>query len=106
MTRPLVISDCDEVLLYMMAPFRDWLGEQQGIDFDMGAGDFTLAMTHRESGEIVARDDMWRLLNLFFDNEMHRQSPVSGMIDAMAALREHARRAGRHAVRVRAAPPR
>ena len=25
MTRPLIISDCDEVLLHMVAPFKDWL---------------------------------------------------------------------------------
>ena len=40
MTRPLIISDCDEVLLHMIGPFRDWLGEQHGIDFDMSGGDF------------------------------------------------------------------
>ena len=32
MTKPLVISDCDEVLLHMVAPYKDWLGEQHGID--------------------------------------------------------------------------
>lgn len=90
MSRPLVISDCDEVLLYMMVPFRDWLAEQHGIDFDLSCGEWFNAMTHRESGEIVAREDMWRLLNLFFDGEMHRQGPVPGMIAAMAALREQA----------------
>ena len=90
MTRPLVISDCDEVLLYMVAPFRDWLGEQHGVIFDMSGGDFISAMKHRDTGEMVERADMWRLLNLFFDGEMHRQGPVAGMIDAMAVLREHA----------------
>ena len=35
MNRPLVISDCDEVLLYMITPFREWLGEEQGVDFDI-----------------------------------------------------------------------
>lgn len=90
MSRPLVISDCDEVLLYMMAPFRDWLDEQHGIVFDLSCTEWFQAMKYRDTGEIVARDDMWRLLNLFFDGEMHRQSPVTGMIAAMTALREHA----------------
>ena len=90
MTRPLVISDCDEVLLYMVAPFRDWLDEQHGVVFDMSGGDFGRAMKHRDTGEVVEQADMWRLLNLFFDGEMHRQSPVAGMIEAMTALREHA----------------
>ena len=90
MSRPLVISNCDEVLLYMMSPFRAWVGEEHGIDFDLGCAEFLLAMKHRDSGELVSRSDMWRLLNLFFDGEMHRQGPVPGMIAAMTALREHA----------------
>ena len=32
--RPLIISDCDEVLLHMVAPFRDWLGEDAVARFD------------------------------------------------------------------------
>ena len=35
MSKPLIITDCDEVLLHMVAPFRDWLGEAHGIDFSM-----------------------------------------------------------------------
>jgi FMN phosphatase YigB (HAD superfamily) len=90
MNRPLVISDCDEVLLYMVAPFRDWLAERHAVLFDMGGGDFGRAMRYRSSGEPVAQDEIWRLLNLFFDSEMHRQSPVPGVLTAIAALREHA----------------
>ncbi len=90
MSRPLVISDCDEVLLYMVAPFRDWLAEQHGIDFDMGGGDFARSLTYRDSGAKVEPAEIWRLLNRFFDDEMHRQSPVAGAIAAIAALREHA----------------
>lgn len=90
MSRPLVISDCDEVLLHMVAPFRDWLGERHGIVFDMGGGDFGRAMTHREGGAAVEENDIWRLLNLFFDGEMHRQSLVPGVASAIPALLEHA----------------
>ena len=35
MNRPLIISDCDEVLLHMASPFRDWLGETQGVSFSL-----------------------------------------------------------------------
>ena len=31
--RPLLITDCDEVLLHMVAHFQDWLGEAHAIDF-------------------------------------------------------------------------
>ena len=33
MTRPLVVTDCDEVLLHMVRHFRDWLGAEHGIEF-------------------------------------------------------------------------
>jgi FMN phosphatase YigB (HAD superfamily) len=88
--RPLVISDCDEVLLHMIAPFREWLAQDQGVAFDLSQGNFGEAMTYTDSGAPVADDDVWRLLNLFFDGQMHRQTPVAGAIAAIAALREHA----------------
>lgn len=90
MSRPLIISDCDEVLLYMVAPFRTWLAEEEGVVFDMSGGEFARAMRYRDSGEPVATEDIWRLLNRFFDGQMHRQSPVPGVIEAITALREHA----------------
>lgn len=90
MSRPLIVSDCDEVLLYMVAPFRDWLAEQHGVLFDMSGGDFGRAMKYADSGEPVDPEEIWRLLNLFFDAEMHRQLPVPGVVGAIAALREHA----------------
>jgi hypothetical protein len=90
MSRPLIVSDCDEVLLYMVAPFRDWLAEQHGVIFDMGGGDFGRAMKYAAGGAPVDAEEIWRLLNLFFDGEMHRQSPVPGVVEAVAALREHA----------------
>lgn len=90
MTRPLIISDCDEVLLYMIAPFRDWLAEQHGIVFDLKGRDFANSMKYQESGEAVGQEDIWRLLGLFFDGEMHRQAPVAGAVAAIAALSEHA----------------
>lgn len=90
MSRPLIISDCDEVLLHMVGPFKDWLGEQEGIDFDMSGGDFSRAMKRRDTGEPVATAEMWKLLNRFFDNEMHRQYPIHGAIAAMEVLAGHA----------------
>ncbi len=90
MSRPLIISDCDEVLLHMVGPFRHWLSESQGILFDMSRGDFSRALTFAETGATVPMEEIWRLLNLFFDGEMHRQSPIAGAVAAVAALGEHA----------------
>ena len=33
MNRPLLITDCDEVLLHMVSHFDDWLGEAGGGRF-------------------------------------------------------------------------
>lgn len=90
MSRPLIISDCDEVLLYMVAPFRDWLAETQGVEFRMEGADFSNALRWQESGEILAPNEIWRMLGGFFDTEMHRQTPIPGAIEGIGALREHA----------------
>lgn len=90
MSRPLIISDCDEVLLHMIVPFRDWLGEQHGIAFELGGRDFARSMTWAGTGDLVEPADVWRYLNLFFDGEMHRQAPIAGAVSAMKVLSEHA----------------
>jgi FMN phosphatase YigB (HAD superfamily) len=90
MSRPLVISDCDEVLLYMISPFRDWLGEEHDIDFALKGREFHQAMTRRDTGALVEPTEVWPLLGQFFDTEMHRQTPIPGALEAMAALSERA----------------
>ena len=90
MSRPLIISDCDEVLLHMIAHFRDYVGEAHAVDFHWEGGSFTDSMRYRESGHALAEEEMWRLLNLFFDSEMHRQTPIPGAVEAMGELGEKA----------------
>ena len=57
--RPLIVTDCDEVLLHMVAPFRDWLSDAHGIRFDMSGGDFTRAMTRAGTGDQISPDGIW-----------------------------------------------
>jgi hypothetical protein len=90
MSRPLVISDCDEVLLHMIVPFRDWLGESQGVTFSLVGNNFAEAMRWTQSGELVGERDVWRLLGGFFDSEMHRQRPIAGAVAGINALADHA----------------
>lgn len=91
MNRPLVITDCDEVLLHMVTPFRGWLDEAHGVEFRLGPGhDWSRSMTRRESGLQLEMPEMWNLLGEFFDTQMHRQSPFPGAVEAMAKLGEHA----------------
>ena len=39
MARPLIISDCDEVLLHMIVPFGQWLDETQPVSFKLIGND-------------------------------------------------------------------
>lgn len=86
MTRPLLITDCDEVLLHMVSHFRAWLDEAHGVDFDLAAGDYSRAVRRRDTGEPLAREQTWPLLNSFFETEMHRQTLVPGAAEALAEL--------------------
>ena len=88
MKRPLLITDCDEVLLHMVSHFDAWLGEAHDIRFAFETGNFGEAMTHRGTGELVDREQVWPLLGEFFRNEMHRQTPVPGAIEALGRIGE------------------
>ena len=88
--RPLIITDCDEVLLHMVSPFRDWLAEAHGVSLSLNTGDFAQAMVHAATGEIVDPKGVWRYLNAFFDTEMPRQTPIPGAVHAMTHLADHA----------------
>lgn len=90
MKRPLVVTDCDEVLLHMVRHFREWLDEQHGIDFLLEGNPFAQSIKRRGSDEIVPDAEVWRYLGLFFDTEFARQTEIEG---AGAAIRELEREA-------------
>ena len=85
MSRPLLITDCDEVLLHMVAHFADWLDEEHDVHFDVESGQFN-AMTDRRTGETVPLDHVWPLLDTFFRDHMHRQTLVPGALDALERI--------------------
>jgi len=87
MNRPLIISDCDEVILHMMVPFQQWLDEVHHIHFTFGTP-FEEAFRHKDSADPVARHIIWALLGGFFDTEMHRQQPIDGACAALGRLAE------------------
>ena len=90
MTRPLLISDCDEVLLHMVSHFGAWLNEAHAIDFAPDGGDFSNAMRRRSDGSAPRREEMWSLLEGFFATEMHRQTLVPHAAEALAMLAKDA----------------
>lgn len=87
--RPLILCDCDEVLLHMVVPFRSWLDEVHDVHFDFSSP-FEEALRHKDSGNAVERSLLWQYLGGFFATEMHRQTPIAGAIEAMATLSRRA----------------
>lgn len=89
MNRPLVITDCDEVLLRMVVHFRDWLDEEHDIELDLTRG-FADGMLRRGDSGALTVAQMWELLDGFFDTQMHRQDEIPGAVEAIASLSQHA----------------
>lgn len=89
MTRPLLICDCDEVLLHMVRHFGTWLRESHDIAFTPDGADFANSMV-RADGSRPSREEMWGLLGGFFPAEMSRQTLVPHAREALAALAETA----------------
>jgi len=90
MTRPLIISDCDEVLLHMVAPFKDWLEASQGVSFQLEGHNFAEALRWQDSGAVLDPADIWKMLGRFFDTEMHSQLPIAGAVEGINTLAEKA----------------
>ena len=88
--KPLLISDCDEVLLHMVVPFQQWLDTEKHIHFDLESGDFVDALRHKHDGTLVAREEVWPMLQEFFDGEMHRQGAIEGAVEAINKLSQSA----------------
>lgn len=83
--RPLLICDCDEVLLHMVRHFGTWVGEAHDLDFELQGGDFATALKRRDGGTL-AREEMWALLDGFFPHEMARQTLVPHAREALAEI--------------------
>lgn len=88
MTRPLIITDCDEVLMHMVVPFAEWVDSEHGVEFRMEDASFAGALKRKECGTPLEAMEVWPLLDAFFRHEMPRQTPISGALEAMGALAE------------------
>lgn len=90
MSRPLLISDCDEVLLHMVSHFGAWLDDAHDVHFALGEENWGRALTRRHDGSVLGPDQVWPLLDGFFATEMHRQTLVPGAAEALGRLSERA----------------
>lgn len=86
--KPLLICDCDEVLLHMVRHFGLWLDEVHRIEFDPANHDWGRA--RGPDGAPVSIDAMWGYLDGFFPAEMGRQTLVPHAREALAALAQSA----------------
>ena len=89
MSRPLLISDCDDVLLHFAPHFAAYVAKAFGYNFELGRPGFIGALTDRD-GVAVAPERAWELLGGFFDAEMHRQHLVDGALDALRTIGQEA----------------
>lgn len=89
-SRPLLVTDCDEVILHMIAPFADWLDEEHAIDVNFGTQELADMLTHRDTGDKVDHDKIWPLFKQFFGAEMHRQFPFPGAVEALQTIARNA----------------
>lgn len=88
MTRPLLICDCDEVLLHMVRHFGSWMRERHDMHFAFETGSF-VAITQAD-GSPVDPAAAFGMLDDFFPAEMERQTLVPGAVEALAAIAEQA----------------
>ena len=86
MSRPLLISDCDDVLLHMLSHFSEWVMEVHGFEFSLEDRGFEKGIIDPATGERLPQDEMWPLIDSFFDTEMHRQNIVPGAADALIEI--------------------
>ncbi len=90
MNKPLLITDCDEVLLHMVSHFGAWLEEDHAITFSPNGEDFSDALSYRDTGALVPREQVWPLLDGFFTTEMHRQTLIPHARESLATLADRA----------------
>jgi hypothetical protein len=84
-SRPLLITDCDDVLLHFAPHFAEWVAEAHDFSFSLDVPSFAGALRDANGAE-VTRERAWELLDTFFDREMHRQQLVTGALEALRAI--------------------
>ena len=89
MTKPLLICDCDEVLLHFAGPFRDWLDTAHALELNFESFALSGNIRRKGDGGVIERKDVGALVDGFFANAMEGQPIVEGAAEALGALSEH-----------------
>lgn len=87
MARPLLICDCDEVLVRFIEPFEAYLG-REGYALSFDSLEFTGNIRHLESGEYPDRRAVRDMLFRFFEEHLEEAPLMPGAADALKAISE------------------
>lgn len=85
--RPLLITDCDEVLLHFVTPFKDYLLAVHGMTLQLDSFALSGNIRHADCSTVEPSAFM-PLLESFFETHMPTQTPAPGAVDALATLAE------------------
>lgn len=88
MTRPLIISDCDGVLLEFIDPFIAYLRDEHELILTLDSFALT-GNVRRRNGIPIEPQEFPPLLDGFFTTHMPMQQPVPGAAAALASLAMH-----------------
>ena len=86
---PLVISDADEVLLIFMERFEIFLN-RQGYFFDWSSFKLTGNIYHKPDNHQLSQEEVFSLLDEFFEKETQSLDAVPGAIEALDLLSSRA----------------
>ncbi len=86
--RPLLILDCDEVILRFAAPFRQWLAAHRGVELRLDSFALVGNMRHIADGRPVDPADFPALIDGFFAEGQHLQTPAEGAVEMLGRLAE------------------
>jgi hypothetical protein len=84
--RPLIVTDCDEVLLHFAIPFRAYLGEVHEMELAFTSFSLAGSIRRRACGSALDQAEFEPLLDGFFETHMPTQTPVPGAVEALAEL--------------------
>ena len=84
-SRPLIISDADEVLFQFAAALEVFL-EENGLYFDMSSFALTGNIKHKASDEPLSGEEVGKLIGDFFVARTEHMEPVLGAPDALKRL--------------------
>jgi len=90
MTRPLIICDCDEVLLHFAEPFRLYLANEHDMELRFETFSLAGSIRRRACGTPLEQRELEPLLDGFFETRLETQYPAPGAVEALRRLSEQA----------------